>query len=173
MNKLHTLAALVLSVLLVSACATGGAKGGGTVQVNFQSPEKFTDMSRKYMDQRGADEGYLSELRDYIQRIGSGRVPAGYTLAVTITDVDMAGDFEPQRGPQFSDVRIVKSIYPPRINLTYRLTDSTGAVRSEGERQLRDQTFEWNVSPINRDDPLRYEKALLDNFLSDVARQAR
>jgi hypothetical protein len=172
MNKARNVLWWVVSVLLFASCATDAGKGGGTVQVNFQDPEHFTDMRRTFPGQ-GADEGYLNELRDYIQRIGSARLPAGDTLTVTITDVDMAGEFEPQRGPQFNDVRIVKSIYPPRINLTYRLTDTTGAVRSEGERQLRDQAFEWTGSPIMRDEPLRYEKALLDRFLSDVARAAR
>jgi hypothetical protein len=166
---------LVSLVGLATSCTnmdTGGG-GGGTVEVNFQSPEQFTDMGRNYSTLRGADEGYLSEFREYIERRGAGRIPAGYTLSVTITDVDMAGQFEPERGAQFTDIRMIKTIYPPRINLNYRLTDQNGAVVSEGERQLRNQSFEWTVSPVDQQDPLRYEKELIDTFIRDVAGEVR
>ena len=89
---------------------------------------------------------------------------------VTFTDIDMAGDFEPQRGPNFNSVRILKAIYPPRVNLTFRLTDASGQVIAEGERQLRDQAYTWTASPVNQSDPLRYEKRLIDDFFRDLAR---
>ena len=41
-------------------------------------------------------------------------VPEGDKLTITFTDIDLAGDFEPWRGPQWDEVRIVKAIYPPR-----------------------------------------------------------
>jgi hypothetical protein len=173
MSKKLSVVLLALLAGLAVSCANVGNGGGGTVEVNFQSPERFTDMSRTYPPSRGADEGYLSELRQYIERTGANRIPAGYKIAVTITDVDMAGQFEPERGPEFTDVRVVKTIYPPRITLNYRLTDATGAVRSEGDRRLTDQSFEYSTTPITRDDPLRYEKELMDTFLSDMAKEAR
>lgn len=162
--------AALLLVALVSSCTTMGTRGGGAVQVSFQSPEQFTDLRRTHLSGgRGADEGYLRELQDYVERIGPQRIPAGYTLALTITDVDMAGDFEPERGPSFMDVRITRGVYPPRINLTYRLTDTTGAVRSQGERQLRNQAFDWTISAVDRNDPLRHEKDLLNDILAEIA----
>lgn len=130
-------------------------------------------MNRGYNALKGADEGYLSELRQHIERTGARRLPAGYKLAVTVTDVDMAGQFEPERGAQFTDIRMVRPIYPPRINLTYRLTDQNGAVVSEGERRLRNQSFDWTLSPLDQQDPLRYEKALIDDFMRDVASEVR
>ena len=174
---MKTLPALLLVSLvgLATSCTSVGTNsgGGGTVEVNFQSPEQFTDMSRNYSALRGADEGYLSEMRQYIERTASSRIPAGYTLNVTVTDVDMAGQFEPERGAEFTDVRRIRATYPPRIDLTYRLTDANGAMVSEGERQLRDQAFEWKLSPIDRQDPLRHEKALLDDFLRNIANEVR
>ena len=166
---------LILAVVagLLTACSSVSTGGGGTAEVNFQSPEKFTDMARGYPETRGADEGYLLDLKEYIERNASNRLPAGYTLAVTITDVDMAGQFEPERGPQLTDVRMVRSIYPPRINLAYRLTDAAGTVRSQGDRQLRDSSFDMKLQPFNRDDPLKYEKGLMDDFIRNIAQEAR
>jgi hypothetical protein len=171
-KKLSVLILAFLAGLATSCTNVGDGGGGGTVQVSFQSPENFTDMSRSSPSSRGADEGYLSELRQYIERTGASRIPAGHTLSLTITDVDMAGQFEPERGPRFMDIRVVKTIYPPRITLNYRLTDPTGAVVSEGDRRLTDMSFEYNSTPINQDDSLRYEKELIDDFLKDIAREA-
>lgn len=162
-----------LLALLASSCATGPQDGGGSAQVNFQSPEQYTDMGSTYMTERGADPGYISDLQKYIEERARSRLPAGSSLALTITDVDMAGRFEPENGPNFTDVRMVREIYPPRIELTFRLTDATGAVRAEGQRTLRDMSFQWRISPITRNDPLRYEKALMDDFLSEMSRVAR
>ena len=41
-------------------------------------------------------------------------VAAAQKLTITFNDIDMAGDFEPWRGPDASHVRIIKEIYPPR-----------------------------------------------------------
>ena len=174
MSKTLRLLVLVALAGWTSSCTNvGSGGGGGTVQVNFEGTENFTDMGRNYTSLRGADQGYVDELRRHIERTGAARLPAGYTLTLTIRDVDMAGQFEPERGPQFIDVRMVRTIYPPRIHLTYRLADSTGAVVSEGERRLTNRSFDWTVSPITYDDPLHYEQALMDDFLSDMSRQAR
>lgn len=172
MNKTLKLLVSVAGAALLSSCATTDQReGGATVEVNYQEPERFTDMTRDFPAGRRADEGYMAELRRHIEQTGARYFPAGSTLAITITDVDMAGDFEPQRGPNFNDIRLVKPIYPPRISLSYRLTDANGAVISEGERRLHDQAFEWRLTPLNRDDPLRYEKALIDDFLRDLAKE--
>lgn len=145
--------------------------GGAAVQVTYQNPEQFTDMARAYPAGEGADQGYMREFERYVERVGANRLPSGYTLTLTILDVDMAGDFEPHRGPDFADIRLVKQIYPPRIHLEYRLTGPAGEVVSEGERRLSDTAFDWRLDPTDRNDPLRHEKALIDSFLRDLAQQ--
>ena len=92
-------------------------------------------------------------------------MPEGHTLSVTFTDIDMAGDFEPWRGVRFDDVRIVKDIYPPRIVLSFRLTDADGNVVKQGKRDLRDIAFMMKITMGFRDDSVRHEKALLDDWL--------
>jgi len=175
--KLESLLMVLLSALAASCTNVDGggtaASGGGKVEVDFQEPDLFSDMGRSYTAAHGADRGYIDILREHFQRAGANRVPEGYALSVTIMDVDMAGHFEPERGPEFADIRMVRSIYPPRIKLKYRLTDSTGAVRSEGDRRLSNQNFELDRTPVNYDDPMVYEKALVDDFLSEIAQIAQ
>jgi hypothetical protein len=61
-------------------------------------------------------------------------------------------------------VRVVKDIYPPRIDLRFRLTDADGRTLSEGERSLRDSAF-LTRDGLDSNDPLRFEKRLLDSWL--------
>ena len=106
----------------------------------------------------------LDELKRYLEMRAPGLLPAGQKLSVTLTDVDMAGEYEPWQQPGVNDVRIVKDLYPPRIDLEFKVTDAAGAVVKEGKRQLRDLSFMMKLS-LRRDDPHRYEKALLDDWL--------
>lgn len=135
-------------------------------EVTFVDPDKFTDVRDSYMGSDKGRDGILDQIKDYIQERAKLYVPEGQKLSIKITDVDLAGDFEPWRGPQLQDIRIVKDIYPPRIALSYALTDATGKVVKEGKRDLRDLAFQMKIS-INNQDSLRHEKALLDDWLSD------
>lgn len=141
-------------------------------EVMFFEPTKFTDVRDTYMGD-AMRTSYLDLLREHLLGQAKYYVPEGHKLSVTVTDIDMAGDFEPWRGPSFSDVRIVKDIYPPRIDLTFRLTDAEGNVVQEGKRELRDLTFMMKITTAFRDDPVRHEKALLDDWLRSDFKQVR
>ena len=108
---------------------------------------------------------YLGELRRHLTERASKLLATGQRLSVSITEVDMAGEFEPWR-PPLGDARIVKDLYPPRIDLTFRLAGGDGKLIREGARKLRDPTF---LLGANRypDDPLRYEKRLIDRWLDE------
>src|SRR4051812_18892226 len=132
--------------------------------VQFFEPEKFTDV-RDSMSGDFSRTTYLEQLRDYVLEQAKYYVPNGGMLHVTFTDIDMAGVSGPWRGPRFDDTRIVKDISPPRISLAFRLTDAEGNVIKEGKRDLKDLAFLMKITMAFRDDPLRHEKALLDDWL--------
>ena len=84
-------------------------------------------------------------------------------LDIKVTDVDLAGEFEPWRGAEFDHVRIIRAIYMPHINLSFTLTDAKGSVVNSGARELTDQAFQWRTA-WPPDDYLRYEKDLLRDW---------
>ncbi|MDB6127251.1 MAG: hypothetical protein JWM35_1147 [Verrucomicrobia bacterium] len=154
---------------LVSA-ADATANVNERTEVTFLNPEKFADVRDAYMGSDKGRDALLDQLRDYIVQRAKTYLPPGQTLSITVTDVDLAGDFEPWRGPQTTDVRIVKDIYPPKIDLEFKVVGADGSVVKEGKRQLRDLAFMMKIS-INRDDSLHFEKALIDDwFRSDFQR---
>jgi hypothetical protein len=134
------------------------------VRVDFREPAAFVDAAERFPgDPR--DTGHLDRLRDHLVRAAEPRIPAGHRLEVTFTAVDLAGEFEPWRGPQWGDVRIVRDLYPPRLGLEFRLVDAAGRVARTGRRELSDLAFLMKLTGGFRDDPLRHEKALLDDWL--------
>ena len=164
-TKRITLLAL-LSVAAAAGLRAANATPVSRIEVIFSHPENFTDAAN---EQRGSDfgrDGNLAELKTYLERQATALVPEGQKLTVTVTDVDLAGEIEPWRSGQGHDVRIVKDIYSPKIDLSFKLTDASGAVVKEGERKLRNPTFLMDIQP-NRDEPLVYEKALLKNWVRD------
>lgn len=134
-------------------------------EVLFFEPEKFTDVKDSYMSADVDRTTYLDQIRDHLVSQAKHYVPDGHRLQVTFTDIDMAGDFEPWRGPRFDDIRIVKDIYPPRMDLKFRLTDAEGNVVKEGTRELRDLSFMMKIPMHSQSDTMRHEKALIDDWL--------
>lgn len=147
-------------------------KPDARAEVIFVQPEKFTDVRDSYGNSEKGREANLSQIRDYILSRAGHYIPAGDKLTVSFTDIDLAGDFEPWRGPQGTDIRIVKDIYPPRIDLEFKLTAADGTVVKEGKRQLRDLVFMSRLS-VDRTDALRFEKGMLDDWMSSEFASAK
>lgn len=109
----------------------------------------------------------IQTLADWLQSQAERSLPAGQSLQVTLRDVDLAGEYEPGRTDMY-DIRVVKDLYPPRIELDYRLSDASGTVLREGEATLRDIGFLRSVGPMGNDS-LRYEKRMLRDWLRSLA----
>ncbi|WP_338499145.1 DUF3016 domain-containing protein [Delftia tsuruhatensis] len=147
-----------------AAGARQGAVPAGIVSVTFDDPSRF-DASRSGPGETDkARRAWVDALAQFLAERAAPRLPQGQRLEVHLTDVQRAGGFEPWRGPQAADVRIVRDIYPPRIDLRFKLLDADGKLLREGSRQLRDATFMMRPD-LYPNDPLRYEKTLLDDWL--------
>ncbi|KEH09013.1 hypothetical protein GY14_16320 [Delftia tsuruhatensis] len=147
-----------------AAGARQGAVPAGIVSVTFDDPSRF-DASRSGPGETDkARRAWVDALAQFLAERAAPRLPQGQRLEVHLTDVQRAGSFEPWRGPQAADVRIVRDIYPPRIDLRFKLLDADGKLLGEGSRQLRDATFMMHPD-LYPNDPLRYEKTLLDDWL--------
>jgi hypothetical protein len=177
MHILMLLLTALLSTVSVGLACTGVATASGPaarIAVVFVQPQHFTDV--KYSKAEQNSVALLDELHKFMCEMGERYVPAGMQVAIKVTDIDLAGDFEPWRGPQFGHVRITRDIYPPRISLEFRLTDANGSVVNTGSREISDSAYQARlVRPP--DDYLRYEKDILrewfHNEFSGQGREAR
>jgi hypothetical protein len=65
------------------------------VHVGYEQPEKFTDAGDRYFSSDKMRAAYLEQLSKHLVRRATHLLPARQTLTVIITEVDMAGNFEP------------------------------------------------------------------------------
>ena len=161
MKTLRLLCAL-LGLVLVGALKAADAPASKT-EVVFDHPEKFTDVRDSYVPTDKGRDSILDTLRTFLVHRTEHLIPDGDKLVITFTDIDLAGEYEPWRGAQYDDVRIVKDIYPPAFKFTYSVTDPSGKVIRQGSENIRDMNFQMRLT-IDPSDPLRYEKDILDEW---------
>lgn len=177
MNRKPLLAGALSCLMLIVGCASAGPRtvtapdapraltGESPVQVKWTDPAQFTEIRSSSNQFEARSGNWVYQLADYLRTSASKRLAPGQTLDVEITDIKRAGDFEPQNGPRGNDIRIMRNIYPPRISLTFTLRDAQGAVLQQGEEKLIDMGYLTNTGLLSNNDPLRFEKRLLDDWL--------
>jgi len=164
MKTTHFTLLLAAVITVGASSAISAEKKASNVTVSFHESDKFTDAGSSMGG--GTDTYYLELLQQHLQESAGRRLAPGQKLEVTITDVDLAGDFVPGRSASDNDIRIVREIYIPRITLSFRLLDAEGQVVKEGQRKLSDMNFMNNIGIIGRNEPLFYDKALLTDWLT-------
>jgi hypothetical protein len=166
MNRRIVLHVLLATLALLGAPAMAADAAPTNVTVTYDHPEKFTETQKlRSMAPQVLDDDYLKTLKSYTENRASKMLPPGEHLDIVVTDIDRAGNFEPWRPGPMREVRIVKDIYPPRIDLHFQLLDASGKVLSEGARKLRDPDFMYDGIATSGNDSLRYEKGLIDRWL--------
>ncbi|MDA7418698.1 DUF3016 domain-containing protein [Xenophilus arseniciresistens] len=154
---------------LVGPGATGGAPAAsvepGIVRVTHAELRRLEAGRPAPLESEQARRAWVDSLTDYLAERAARLLPEGQRLDVHLRGVQRAGSTEPWRGPQAADLRVVRDIYPPRIDLHFRLRKADGQVLREGERSLSDAAFLMRPNLHSRDDPLRYEKGLIDEWL--------
>ena len=138
----------------------------GPVKVQWTDPAGFSDLRLSHNRWEAQRGDWVAELARHLQRRADERLPPGQTMDVTITDIQRAGGFEPWLGPNYSHVRMMRDIYPPRMTLEMRITGADGQVLAEGERRLSDMNDLHSGPPaLNSGDSLRHEKRMIDDWL--------
>jgi hypothetical protein len=65
------------------------------VSVVFVDADKFTECREEYMDARHTREHILAEIQGEFAKLALRYVMEGQHLEIKVTDVDLAGEFEP------------------------------------------------------------------------------
>lgn len=136
--------------------AAADADDDHRVEVILVEPDGFTDVK---------PERLFGEFHDYLQQQAARRLASGNRLVITVTNIDMAGGYDLTQGHEFSTIRQMRATFPPRIDLSFVLSDADGRVLMEGERRLRDLSYLMRVRAKTETDLLYYEKRLVDEWL--------
>ncbi|HEY1792739.1 MAG TPA: DUF3016 domain-containing protein [Opitutaceae bacterium] len=158
--------ATALALLATGPVAPAAARAAEPPRttVTFDHPEKFTDVKDMYNPTDRGEKAILGQINDYVVHLGDRLLPPSYHLAITFTDIDLAGEFEPWHGAQWDNIRVVKDIYPPRFKFTWAVTGPAGQAVRQGSENITDLDFQL-AAVIDNQDQLRYEKAFLGTWM--------
>ncbi|HEX9785340.1 MAG TPA: DUF3016 domain-containing protein [Opitutaceae bacterium] len=147
----------------------GAQSQSDDVTIDFLEPDKYTDFKTSPMGGKKDQDALAREFRAEIMQVVNRYLPPGYRLLLRFRDIDMAGEFEPQLGPNYDSVRIVKAIYIPSIVVEFEIRNEAGDVVSRGQRRVTDHAFQDTVT-FRRDRTLFYETELVADLLREITR---
>lgn len=119
------------------------------VSIEYDQPEKFSDIGENRQFDKSTFASFKSTMEEAFQTVADRYLKDGESLEVTFYDVDLAGESEPWHRPELQNVRVVRSIYPPRVKFHYLVTGASGEKKTEGTAQLTDSAFTWNIGASN------------------------
>jgi hypothetical protein len=148
-----------LSSVLLAATSLSAMAG---VNVNFVEPENYTDLREQEFKVRDQDrEKILDELRTHLESLGAELQPH-QSLTVDVLDIDLAGQTE-LISPNQQNERLARDFTGPSMKLRY-VFEEGGQVIASAEETIADQNYLNHPTLRTDDDPLRYEKYMLDNW---------
>jgi hypothetical protein len=154
---------LIFSMVFISTFAL--AKGN--VEIDWQNPEKYSDVRSPSMTKARYREQVFKQLDEYFNELAAD-LADGQILKINVTNLDLAGQVWPASfvglGHSGSDIRVVKSIDIPRMHFSYQLLDQNGAVIKAADADLKDLSFQDRHNPFFSSESLRYEKNMVKQW---------
>lgn len=152
----------LMQAAMAAALLVGGssvdAADGSRVQVRFVGDTNaYADLGESASDR----ESNLSALTAIFQGLSS-RLPAGQTLDVVVSDVNLAGELEWLRSAQ--RLRVMRNVGWPMVQLTYTLKDGERVLR-QGDERVTDMNY-LSTRPLGLETQrLGYEERMLQDWL--------
>jgi hypothetical protein len=133
--------------------------------VTWGDYQTFTDVKPANGMRKAYAESTFKTLEEYMHKLAAD-LPQRHTLAMTITNLDLAGRVLPGSftglGLHSTDmIRVIKTIDIPRIEFTYEYKDANGIVLKSDTVNLKDMSFMTGHNPLFSSDSLKYEKNML------------
>jgi Protein of unknown function (DUF3016) len=152
-------AAMLLTGLAIAAPPQAAI---AAVEVSFVNPKRYSDatLGGGYGDK--AREPVLRNIREHLERLGARYLKPDQTLKIDVLDIDLAGRFEWWR-PYAYNVRILRGVTWPRIAVRYTLQEDDRTLLS-AEESVSDLNYQMRTAASLSSDPLKYEKAMLDDW---------
>ncbi len=120
---------LLALIALITPLAASAA-----VNIEWKNPEGYRDAYSSSIKSEKSRQLVLDELQKFIVQQASARLKEGQTLKIVVTDVDLAGEYEPWTEQR--DVRVVRGSYFARISFDYELSDESGKILKSGSEKL-------------------------------------
>jgi len=161
---------LALRAMLGGLVLMSAAAQAGTASVSFDRPEKFTDARRTATSPK-PDPKVLDTVRREFESLAARDLTDSQSLEITVTDIDLAGEFEPwfARGG-YNNTRVLRAVGWPSMDVRYVLRDGDQVIH-EGETRMADLDYLQEIAlKRNRLEPLASEKLMMDRWFREEIR---
>jgi hypothetical protein len=128
---------LLLTIISFSG-RTVSADPPANVLVVLAHPERFTDFRMQNLGVQETAQVFSDEIARALSPVVASCDP-GAKLTLHFTDVDLAGRFEPWRGPHFSHIRfLAENTGPMKLYFNFELSDRSGKIIKSGSKSIVD-----------------------------------
>jgi hypothetical protein len=162
------------TALLFATVAFTSSAFAGDAAVIWQNPENYADIESDDLDQQAFQSKLFQTLEKEFSK-QAGRLPEGSKLAVTVTNLDLAGERRIRKDGDF--LRLVNTSHFPKIMLDYTLTAASGAVLSEQQgMQYSDLDFLDAITIVRANKSpaaFFYETEMIRQWFDDTLGQYR
>ncbi len=166
MRKMIWLALALFTGSVMAEDAPKWPTQDGDVTVIWQEPDNYRDVKTGSGVQSRYQNHVFATLGKHLQKAIEPLLAEGETMTIRVTDLDLAGDVRPSFGATPNDIRIVKSVYPPRMEFTYEVKAADGSVKASGQEKLADLGFDSRSATRYHNDALRFEMRMLDDWVN-------
>jgi Protein of unknown function (DUF3016) len=170
---MKNLACLLGTIFSLVWSALGSPVTPPNLQLNYVRPERFTDFRLQGRSESESVQIFSYSTSPPLSRELGRRLPGAH-LTLTFTDIDLAGRYEPWRGPRFFDIRIYRDSTPLRLDFQYVLTGSRGTVVASGTARVYEAYYQYydegTRTGLNTN-PAYYETKALQRWLDQLIRR--
>ena len=134
------------------------------VELRFVDPLTYTDGTLRDISSGKSREETYNALHKVFERLAKRHLADHQTLLITITELDLAGEFEPWR-VNLHDVRFMRTVTWPRMQFTYEVLER-GQIVISGAADLKDMNYLRGSHRYSRGGRMHYERRMLSEWFS-------
>lgn len=166
MISMRTHAIILLAVVLHAIWSSAPFAKIGAVNVRFENVDQFTDASLDGATSSDlATNVALKEISEHLVDLGARCLKTEQILKIGIRDVDLAGTLEWWHRRSAFDLRVMRSIDFPRIDLDFVWVGEYGRIIGQGTESVADMSYLRRGTLIRTDNQMiPYEKVMLTEW---------
>lgn len=151
---------LALSVMAVFS----GVAQAGEAKLNWGKFDDFADVVTGHMSKEMFHEQIQKDFALVFNHLAK-KLPDGYELEVTVTELDLAGDIRPGMWVgSMHDIRVMREIYWPRMNFSFELRNEKKEVIATGKEELRDMDYLRRARIPSGNTSFEFEEKMLQDW---------
>ena len=154
---------VLFGLMLTSMIVSPVSAFAGEAKVSWQEPEKYTDIRPSNESRDSFKEKVFKEFNAMFSTMAK-KLPDGYQMEVTVTDLDLAGDVNGMYSRLGRDIRVVKELYWPRMSFSYILKNEKNEVVSAAKEDLKDMNFMSSIGIHSSGNSFDYEEKMLNDW---------